>query len=436
LGAARAERKSRRKPQLRRRSRAVICEEESPRGAGILCDFFHSRKSKLLANASKRAKDCPSVKLIDRYVGWQVLLTSTIAVAVLSVVLVLGNIFKQLMDVLVKSDTPMALILSVLSYILPFSLMYTIPWGFLTAVLLVFGKMSAENELIALRACGVSIPRICLPLLALTAVCIGVCFWINVDVAPRAQAKMKDAIFNIATSNPLAMFGSDKIIEDFPGKKIYVERNEGAQLYNLLVYEMNEDFMPMKVVFAERGLLETDKKDKKLLMHLFDARYEQRDDQEAGNLMKVRQGITAQENTLEISLEDLSQSKRGKGIGSMTANELLDRWRKDDFAKMSEKDRREQISASKTELSRRVAFSLASFAFALIGVPLAITAHRKETSVGLIFSLALGVLYFFLIIAINHFRENDRVHPELLMWIPNVLCMGLGGWLFYRMSRR
>ena len=392
---------------------------------------------KLLANGPDGAKYCPALKLIDRYVGWQVLLTSTIAVSVLSVVLVLGNIFKQLLELLVKNDTPLALILTFLAYILPFSLTFTIPWGFLTAVLLVFGKMSAENELIALRANGVSIPRICMPVLALSCVCIGVCFWINVDVAPRAQAKMKEALYNIATSNPLAMFGSDKIIEDFPGKKIYVERNQGAQLYNLLVYEMSDNFVPMKVIFAERGLLETDKKEKKLLMHLFDARYEQRDDQEPGNLIKIHQGITARENTFEISLEDLSQNKRGKGIGSMTAKELLERFDTEEkLGKMSEKDRREQISATKTELNKRVSFSLASFAFALIGVPLAITAHRKETSVGFLMSLCVAVVYFFFIIIANSLRENDRVHPELLMWLPNILCMGFGGWLFLRMSRR
>lgn len=375
------------------------------------------------------------MKLIDRYVGWQVLLTSTIAVVVLSVVLVLGKIFKELLELLVKNDTPLELILSVLAYILPFSLMFTIPWGFLTAVLLVFGKMSAENELIALRANGVSIPRICLPVLALSFACIGVCFWINVDVAPRAQAKMKEALYNIATSNPLAMFGSDKIIEDFPGKKIYVERNQGAELFNLHVFQMSDDFWPMKVTFAQRGFLETDKKEKKLLMHLFDSRYEQRDVKEPENLRKLQRG-TAQENTLEISLEDLSQKKKGTGISSMTASELLDRWHKDDFPNMSEKDRREQISSIKTDLSKRVSFSLASFAFALIGVPLAITAHRKETSVGILLSLLVAVIYFFIIIVANSFRENDRVHPELLMWIPNLLCIGLGGWLFIRMSRR
>ena len=357
--------------------------------------------------------------------------------SVLSVVLVLGNVFKQLLELLVKNDTALELILSFLAYILPFSLSFTIPWGFLTAVLLVFGKMSAENELIAFRANGVSVPRICLPVLVLAVFCVGICLWINTDVAPRAQAKMKEALYNIATSNPMAMFGSDKIIDAFPGRKIYVERSQGPELFNLLVYELNEDNEAMKVVFAHRGLLETDREKKELLLHIFDARYEQRDDEDADNLMKIRQGITMQESTLPISLEELHDKKRGKGIGSMTAGELLDRLTAEERrAHMTEKERTSEVSAAKTEVSKRFSFSLASFAFALIGVPLAITAHRKETSVGFLLSLAVAVSYFFFIIVANGVRENPAWHPELLMWIPNFLCLGLGGWLFIRMSRR
>src|SRR4030095_3735777 len=108
------------------------------------------------------------------------------------VVLVLGNIFKQLLDLLVNHNAPLELILSFIGYILPFSLTFTIPWGFLTAVLLVFGKMSAENELVALRSSGVSIPRICVSVFVLALASVGVCLWINVDVAPRGEVNMKD----------------------------------------------------------------------------------------------------------------------------------------------------------------------------------------------------------------------------------------------------
>ena len=103
---------------------------------------------------------------------------------------------------------------------------------------------------------------------------------------------------------------------------------------------------------------------------------------------------------------------------------------------MTEKDRIRQMSAARTEMSKRFSFSLASFCFALIGVPLAITAHRKETSVGFLLSLMVALTYFLFIIIANSRRENPHWHPELLMWVPNVLCLGFGGWLFLRMSRR
>ena len=379
------------------------------------------------------------MKILDRYVFKQVLVTTLFAVTVLSVVLVLGNIFKQLLELLVNHDAPLELILSFVAYILPFSLTFTIPWGFLTAVLLVFGKMSAEHELIALRASGVSIPRICISVLAMAIVCVGICLWINIEVAPKAQIKMKESLYNIATNNPLAMFGSDKVIEDFPGRKIYVERNAGAELFNLLVYEMSDTFEPKTVVHARRGLIEPDRENKRLLLHIYDGRFEQRDENAPDDLMKIRQGITMQESTLTISLVELyEKNKKRKGISSLTAGELLERLNHDENAAghLSEKEARAQLSSLKTEVNKRFSFSLASFAFALIGVPLAITAHRKETSVGFLLSLIVAFVYFFFIIVADTVRANPALHPELLIWVPNVLFIGLGAWLFYRLSRR
>src|SRR6478672_9551462 len=145
------------------------------------------RPPKNLPSFSARKRLRPSMKLIDRYVTSQVILTGLFAVAVLSLVLVLGKVFKELLELLVDNDAPIDLILSVVAYILPFSLTFTIPWGFLTTVLLVFGRMSAENELIALRSTGVSIARVTTPVFVIALLCSGICLWINVDVAPRAQ---------------------------------------------------------------------------------------------------------------------------------------------------------------------------------------------------------------------------------------------------------
>jgi lipopolysaccharide export system permease protein len=379
------------------------------------------------------------MKLIDRYVGWQVLTTALFAVAILSVVLVLGNVFKQLLELLVNANAPLDLILSFIAYILPFSLTFTIPWGFLTAVLLVFGKMSAENELIALRTSGVSIPRICLPVFFLAILSVGICLWINVDVAPKAQVKMKDALYNIATNNPLAMFGSDKVIDDFPGQKIYVESSSGAKLSNLHVYELNKDSDAMQVVFAQRGRIETDRANKQILLHIYDGRLEQRNEDSPNEFIKINRA-TMQESTFAISLVELyEKNKKRKGMSGMTAGELLDRLNSDAREATTAKDAKTLAadrSSTRTEINKRFSFSLASFAFALIGVPLAITAHRKETSIGFLLSLVVAFVYFLFIIIADTVKEKPELHPEWLIWAPNVLFIGLGLWLFFRLSRR
>jgi lipopolysaccharide export system permease protein len=69
-------------------------------------------------------------------------------------------------------------------------------------------------------------------------------------------------------------------------------------------------------------------------------------------------------------------------------------------------------------------------------VPLAITAHRKETSIGFLISLCVALVYYLFIIVANTVREKPQWHPAELVWVPNILCVVFGGWLFYRMSRR
>ncbi len=130
------------------------------------------------------------MKIIDRYVGMSVVATAFFGVVVLSLVLVLGNLFKELLDVIINNpDVPILTVVSFMVLVLPFSLTFTIPWGFLTALLLVFGRISADNELIALRANGVSIPRLCIPVFLLAIVLTSICFWINIDIALEPNRK-------------------------------------------------------------------------------------------------------------------------------------------------------------------------------------------------------------------------------------------------------
>lgn len=368
------------------------------------------------------------MKLIDRFISRELIVNVLFSIAVLSLVLVVGNIFRKLLPLLVNHDVPVEYLLSFIAYILPFSLIFTIPWGLLTAILLVFGRLSADNELIALRSNGVSITRICLPLAGIAIGCSAICFWLNVQAAPAAQEKLRSTIYDLATRNPMALFGSDQVIDQFPGRKIYVGKKDGSDLENIIVFETNKDSVPVKVTFARTGRLEADLENKRILMHLYNARYQQRDENAPFDLRKIHDGISMVEGTLPISLEELYQrEKKRPSRSALSIEQLLDQ--------LKTGNPRER-SSSRTEINKRFSFPFACLAFAVIGVPLGVTAHRRETSIGFAMGLIVATTYFLFVILGDTLRGNPKMHPELLVWFPNVLFLILGALLFRRLARQ
>src|SRR5206468_1639797 len=265
-----------------------------------------------------------------------------------------------------------------------------------------------DNELIALRANGVSVPRVCLSLWGVALACTVMCLWLNVQVAPAAQEKLRSTIFDLATRNPMALFGSDQVIDQFPGRKIYVGKKEGNRLDNIIVFELNDDDLPVRVTYARTGMLEADLENKRILMHLYEARYQQRDEKDPLDLRKIRDGISMTEGTLPISLEELYEKEKKKPSRSaLSIAQLLDQ--------LKSENQRER-SASRTEINKRFSFPFACIAFAIIGVPLGVTAHRRETSIGFAMGLIVAVSYFLFVIIGDTLRANPKVHPELLVW--------------------
>ena len=369
------------------------------------------------------------MKLIDRFISRELFVNVAFAIAVLSLVLVVGNIFRKLLPLLVNHDVPMEYLITFIAYVLPFSLIFTIPWGLLTAILLVYGRLSADNELIALRANGVSVTRVSVPLAGIAIGCTVICLWLNVQVAPAAQEKLRSTIFDLATRNPMALFGSDQVIDQFPGRRIYVGKKEGNKLQNIIVFQMDDrTSLPIRVTHARTGMLETDLPNKRLLLHLYNARYQERDAREPYNLNKMRDGISLAEGTLPISLDELyEKEKKRPSRSALSLSQLLDQ------LKSGPKKER---SATRTELNKRFSFPFSCVAFALIGVPLGITTHRRETSVGFAVGLIVAIFYFLFIIIADTMRANAKIHPELLVWFPNVLFIFLGFILFRRLSKQ
>jgi lipopolysaccharide export system permease protein len=367
-------------------------------------------------------------KIIDRYISGQILTTLIWTVCMLSLMLVVANAMRQLLELLMTHGLPLSYILSFIGDLLPFSMIYSIPWGVLLAVLLVFGKLSSENELVALRANGIGILRICTPVFLITLVCLALCLWINLYVAPECERRFKELAFKLASTEPLALFGSDEVIDAFPNRKIYVGRKNGTTLEDLHIYEMNAQQVPVRVIYAKRGTLEVDKENQRILLRIYDARYEDRDESDVNDLRLMHYGISVQEGVFPISLQELI----AKAHSSQRPTELT----LSHLQEAMEQKEGKQLTILRTELSKRFSNSLAVITFVLIGIPLAITAHRRETSIGIAISICVAFTYFIFIVVADNVKGNASLHPEILVWLPNFIYLALGGTLFFRLARR
>ncbi|MBK1854125.1 LptF/LptG family permease [Verrucomicrobiaceae bacterium 5K15] len=366
------------------------------------------------------------LRLMDRYIGKQIISATLFGVAMLCVLLVLGNLFKELRPLMVESNASLLTIGSFVLSVIPFSLIYTIPWGFLVAVLLVFGRLSAENELVSMRMAGVGLFRIAMPVFVLGALLSVLCLWLNISMAPKAKDTIKFVLYEAVKENPNALLDPGVVQTRFKNQKIFVESREGNILYGLHMYELQGDEntgYPTKSIYAREAKLKIIKETKQLRLHLTDAYIETRNEKNDRELIFIGEQ--------EPLLFDFSAERKKSRKASTMTNEEIHQLLHDE-PELEGKKRYKLAN----EIHRRYAFSLACLALCLVGVPLGINARRRETSTGLAISIVVALGYFLFFAAAEQFQDKSGSTALFLYWLPNVLCLALGTWLFFKARRK
>ena len=86
------------------------------------------------------------------------------------------------------------------------------------------------------------------------------------------------------------------------------------------------------------------------------------------------------------------------------------------------------------EANQRISIAIGCFSFMLIGIPLGVKSHRKETSTGMLLSLAVVFAYYLFTVVAKALAGHPGLHPNLILWIPLIVAQFAGIWLIRRSS--
>ena len=347
------------------------------------------------------------MRISDRYLGQQVFTGTIMGVVLLCVVLIMGILFQEIRDLLVTRKAPPILVAKFMLYSLPYPLMFALPVGFLTTVLLVIGRFSAQNELVGFRTSGVSLIRLTAPIFVLGFLFSILCWFMAGVLSPIAKLNSRVVIFDAVEKNPQVLLASGSPTKQPEFQFFITEKESDSTLKSFHLYQLTNDKRnpaPETYIYARYVELEAGKAIKGFILSFQDAFIEEISPIDEGGPSKFITASTAEPWPLAFPTKDVPDKPSYR-----TNFKLFEQLGQP----QSQKDRNEIL----TELQKRHALCVACFSFAFIGIPLGITSRRRETVSGLVTALIVALVYFVLLLTARklrgaaHYLLNDDVAP-------------------------
>ena len=381
------------------------------------------------------------MNLLHRYIFKESLVACLVAVGLFVAVLLTGNALRDVVDLVASGQMSFFSAVKVLAVLTPSIVSYALPLGILTGILVTIGKLSSHNEILAMKASGISIYNIATPIILIAMAASVFSIFVNFYYSPIAYNMYRMTFRSMAKSDPMKFMSARVFIDDFPGYVLYANGVNDGALEGFKIWQMAPDGTVEMFVKANTGRFSYDDTSDALLLNLYNGNGE-RYMQNASSDTNTMQASTIffDEMTISLPMDKFFKSGEGynKKIKHMTLGELLalrSVYLSDIKKNPSDVRLREEKMVIETQVQKNFVMSFSIFSMAILAIPLGLKVQRSERSANIALALVLSFSYYFAVIVLSWFDRMFYVRPDLIIWLPNIILQVIGLWYMKKIAK-
>jgi len=347
-----------------------------------------------------------------------------LSLLVSTMILAAGHV-AQVADLIINKGVSAVYVMSLFLLIMPWLLTFTIPISVLSATLLSFGRLSSDNEIIALKASGVGVWGIASPILIVGLLISLFCIPLNDRVLPESGFKARKLIKEIGIRNPTALLEPGVFIKGFQDYIIFIYNINGNKLKNIRIYQPQEG-KPTRTIVAEEGEIISIPEKNMVKLKLKNGSADEALPQDPGSFYKLVFETYYMSLNTKDAMKHENIEKKPREMTTAELREQIEKFKKNNITTVP----------LYIEIHNKMALAFSSFIFVLIGIPIALKMHRREKSINFGLTMVLFIVYWGIMLAGVACAIRELVPPWLGIWMANIVLFLIGMFLFMRIAKK
>lgn len=307
-----------------------------------------------------------------------------------------------------------------------------VPMAVLVATLTAFGRLSADNEITALKAAGISLWQLIVPFFVVAALFCYLLIEFNNRVLPEFNHRSRSLSGDIHRKRPTLALEEGVFIFDLPQYVLWAKRidQRRSHLYSVVIYDESNARYPT-IVSAQEGDLSFVRPEEAFHLQLYNGEIHRQDARDPSYYQRTH----FEKSLLRIVAPNMIFERQESEYRSDRELSAPAMWKQVKEMKKEPVKNRRRINAFLVEIHKKYSIPFACLVFVLIGAPLGVRAHRGGLGVAAGLSVLFFLIYWAFLIGGEDLADRNYVTPAMAMWMPNVLLTGVGIYLMQRTIR-